>query len=47
MKLDARWALPVYPVLKLKVMKKGVKTSYKNKKRQSTNTIQLLDCKKN
>ena len=26
-------------------MKTGVKTSYKNKKRQSTNTIQLLDCK--
>ena len=28
-------------------MKTGVKTSYKNKKkRQSTNTIQFLDCKK-
>ena len=47
MKLDARWALPVYPVLKAQVTKKGVKTSYKNgKKRQSTNTIQFLDCKK-
>ena len=31
MKLDARWALHVYPVLKAQVMKKGVKTSYKNK----------------
>ena len=46
MKLDVRWALPVYPVWKLKGMKTSVKTSYKNKKRQSTNTIQFLDCKK-
>ena len=34
------------PFWTLKVMK-SVKTSYKNqKKRQSTNTIQFLDCKK-
>ena len=46
MKLDARWALPVYPILKAQSHEKGVKTSYKNKKRQSTNTIQFLDCKK-
>ena len=47
MQFDDRWALPVYPVLKAQSHeKKGVKTSYKNLKRQSTNTIQFLDCKK-
>ena len=33
MQLYARWALPVYPDLKAQSQEKGVKTSYKNKKK--------------
>ena len=47
MKLYARWALPVYPVLKAQSHENRCENILqKYKKRQSTNTIQFLDCKK-